>query len=392
MLKNSCFICFLFASSLFITQCKARSTKGGEVGAIQFDQYKASAATVGTEKKLTSPSEALTASTDNFIPIPLADPKISIDPVVISSDRAVKISKADDALSRLTKSQFINQTQTQTETSQSTQVAVSTSTMTLSSVQTMTSLQTNTNTQQATQTNTNTQQAMIRGNDGSGAFDLFYQKILNNNGIYIIASASVADDALIRAKYVVDAMLTYLPDVRQAMQTAQYRINVIGRNQILTDLPDFSYLLGHSSTETGSVGIQYSTLRGLGGRTALAIGEENLLCDTVQMFPYEDVAVHEFAHSIKIYMSSQSSGRIDTAYNSAKNNQLYTPTIYMMANSQEYWAEATQSWFGVTLRIDVNDHFNTRARLSAHDPGITSILNDVFKDVVILPYSATCRY
>ncbi|MCX6130848.1 MAG: hypothetical protein NTX25_17550 [Proteobacteria bacterium] len=70
----------------------------------------------------------------------------------------------------------------------------------------------------------------------------------------------------------------------------------------------------------------------------------------------------------------------EAAYANALAKNLYNAEIYMMRNSQEYWAEATQSWYGKTMRVDVNDGYNTAAKLKEHDPDLAKVLSKVYCD------------
>ena len=80
-------------------------------------------------------------------------------------------------------------------------------------------------------------------------------------------------------------------------------------------------------------------------------GEENVLMEDDRHYWQESILVHEFAHSIMcIGMDQEQRCSIEAAYGEAKAAGLYQSHIYMMANADEYWAEATQSWFDATVR------------------------------------------
>ena len=65
----------------------------------------------------------------------------------------------------------------------------------------------------------------------------------------------------------------------------------------------------------------------------------------------ENILIHEFAHSVMcIGMDSEQRQNICSAYQDAVQTKLYQGHIYMMQNADEYWAEATQSWFDATVR------------------------------------------
>ena len=68
-------------------------------------------------------------------------------------------------------------------------------------------------------------------------------------------------------------------------------------------------------------------------------------------YSQENILIHEFAHSVMcIGMDDEQRQSICGAYEEAVQSRLYQPHIYMMANADEYWAEATQSWFDATVR------------------------------------------
>lgn len=68
-------------------------------------------------------------------------------------------------------------------------------------------------------------------------------------------------------------------------------------------------------------------------------------------YSQEDILIHEVAHSVmSIGMDEEQRHSICTAFEEARHSGLYHRHIYMMENADEYWAEATQSWFDATVR------------------------------------------
>ena len=85
--------------------------------------------------------------------------------------------------------------------------------------------------------------------------------------------------------------------------------------------------------------------------TAHFAGEENVLMEDDKHYWQENILIHEFAHSIMcIGMDQEQRQSIEAAREEAKAAKLYQSHIYMMANADEYWAEAAQSWFDATVR------------------------------------------
>jgi hypothetical protein len=191
-----------------------------------------------------------------------------------------------------------------------------------------------------------------------------------------------------RARYVVEQMLSNASQVRDSMGAIGFKVEVIGRDQVLSDLPDYAALKGKKTRD----GRYFDTgTRGVGDKVKCSVGEENLLCFAKKPYRQEDVLVHEFSHSIHRHLSANLAGAIDAAYAQAMKEGLYPRDIYMARDAGEYWAEGTQAWFGVTLRTDVNAGVNTRLKLQEHDPRLAAILEKVYGSTAIAHYK-DCKY
>jgi len=214
------------------------------------------------------------------------------------------------------------------------------------------------------------------------------EKSIQDNGIEFRAAITVSDDAIERAQYIVNQMLSNASATRDEMKAIGFKVEIIGKDQVLTDLPDYSNLKGKTTLD----GRDYDKgTRGVGSKRMCSIGEENLLCLSGQRYREEDILVHEFSHSIMAHMDASTRAMIDIAYKNAAEKKLYPDGIYMMRNSREYWAEGTQAWFDVTLRHDVNGGYNTQEKLREHDPQLASILEQVYGSTRISHYRS-CAY
>jgi hypothetical protein len=221
-----------------------------------------------------------------------------------------------------------------------------------------------------------------------GLFLLASGAALASAEISFIGGSGVSDEALGRARYVVEQMLSNAPEVRDSMTAVGFKVEVIGVDQVLSDLPDYAALKGRKTRD----GRDFDTgTRGVGDKLKCSVGEENLLCLPKQPYRQEDVLVHEFSHSIHRHLSANLVAAIDAAYAEAMKAGLYPKDIYMARNAGEYWAEGTQAWFGVTLRADVNAGVNTREKLKEHDPRLASLLEKVYGSASIAHYK-DCRY
>jgi hypothetical protein len=183
-------------------------------------------------------------------------------------------------------------------------------------------------------------------------------------------------------------MTSHSPEIREKMVASGFTVEIIGKDQVLSDLPDYAYLKGRKTRD----GRDFDTgTRGVGGREMCSIGEENLLCLSNQTYRKEDIFVHEFSHSMMDHMDADDVREIAAAYKNAVDKELYPKGIYMMADCGEYWAEGVQAWLGVTLRTDVNGGFNTQQKIKDHDKALAAVLEKVYGSVQ-LQHSPGCAY
>ena len=214
------------------------------------------------------------------------------------------------------------------------------------------------------------------------------QKVVKEDGIEYRAAESVSDEAFKRAQFVVQQMTSTSPKILEKMAAAGFKVEIIGPDQVLTDLPDYADLKGKKTRD----GRDFDTgTRGVGSHKMCSVGEENLLCLRHQRYWQEDVFVHEFSHSMMQYLDEDDLRVIEAAYKNAADKELYPKGIYMMATSGEYWAEGVQAWLGVTLRTDVNGGFNTQQKIRDHDEPLAAVLEKVYGSLQ-LQHSPGCAY
>ncbi len=95
----------------------------------------------------------------------------------------------------------------------------------------------------------------------------------------------------------------------------------------------------------------------------------------------EDILNHEFAHGIQNcgLNNTNFNSRLESAYSNAQSSGLWEGT-YAITNSQEYWAEMTQSYFGVNFDgIDSNHNgINGAAETEAYDPTGYTLADDIY--------------
>jgi len=67
----------------------------------------------------------------------------------------------------------------------------------------------------------------------------FYTKYMDANGVPVLASGEVADEALLRSHEIVSRMLAGRPDIIQALIDTDMYVVIIGKDQYYTDMPEY---------------------------------------------------------------------------------------------------------------------------------------------------------
>jgi hypothetical protein len=207
----------------------------------------------------------------------------------------------------------------------------------------------------------------------------FYSKQLNVDGIPVVASSNVDSRALAEAGAVINSMLSHRPDIGKRLAEAGFKFAVIGRGEKVTDLPEYRELAGRKSDD----GRPYSEMRGLGAikeRPVSSVGEENLLGLSGDMYDREKLCYHEFAHAVfNLGLAEEERKAIESLYSEAKAQGLWKGA-HAIANVEEYFAEASQSFFGINdPRINqVHNGIDKPEELKAHDPRVYEFLEKVY--------------
>lgn len=214
----------------------------------------------------------------------------------------------------------------------------------------------------------------------------FYAKYVDAHGIPVVASANVADAALVDAADLADRMLVMRPDARRRLIMKHVRIGIIGAHEQTTDLPEYRDLYAvFPQTDWNK------RTRGVGAtvaRPVSSVGEENLLQLWNDRYRGESIFIHEFAHSIAeigiIPADPDFNASLDAAYAHAMAKGLWQNS-YSAKNEKEYWAEGAECWFdanrGPTRRHHtVKNGITRRDQLKAYDPELAAVLARVFPD------------
>ncbi|MEN8234117.1 MAG: hypothetical protein ABFR89_04265 [Actinomycetota bacterium] len=217
-----------------------------------------------------------------------------------------------------------------------------------------------------------------------GSDEDFHRQTCEQSGITIVASGNVAERALVAAAGRMAGMLAEQPDVAAAVAASIDHVAVIGRDEQITDLPGFEDLYRlHPGTDWKRLGRSFP---GSDEIPVSAGAEENLLCLEGDRYEGEDMFVHDFARTIRRFGIAEVDPALDRAiedaYGRAIAADLWRNTLAEV-NSDEYWAEGSQSFFDVNAEADdekdqAHNNVNTRDELRSYDPGLYGLLVEAF--------------
>lgn len=212
----------------------------------------------------------------------------------------------------------------------------------------------------------------------------FYKKYVDADGIPVVSSAQVADEALLKAKAIIIDMISNIPAEKQKMIQNKLRVGIIGINEKPTDMPEYSDLY------TAFPGTDWNNrARAYGAtidRPLTTNCEENMLCkSTGDRYKGEEILTHEFSHAIHElgirFTTPGFDNQLQAAFNNAKTKNLWTNT-YAGSDVREYWAEGVQCWFNCNLEAipanGVHNQINTRAELQTYDPTLYALIAKYF--------------
>lgn len=207
----------------------------------------------------------------------------------------------------------------------------------------------------------------------------FYKQYVDADGIPVVASANVSPYALVEAQWIIENMLGERTDLAMALSTSDVRIPIIAIDELVTDIPEQSFLAPSNFWDKRVRGIH--TVEGL---PAASAGEEDILQLPSAPFSELDIFVHEFAHAIHIHglnlMDNSFDEQLLGFYEQAMQQGLWEGT-YSATNHREYFAVGVNAWFRRTLANDPQpDTINSREKLIAYDSGLAALLEQVLGD------------
>ena len=167
----------------------------------------------------------------------------------------------------------------------------------------------------------------------------FSKRCLAACGVPVLAHQCVADAALLEAAARIDAALTHLPLVAARLRSLGCALQVIGKEQECTDLPQYEHL----RADADAAAAFNRRGRGYGG-LAPSCGEENLLalpCD--RYADHRDICSHELAHAILDWgFPAQQSDELKSACEATRASSVAAGRwrgAYASTNADEFFAE-----------------------------------------------------
>ncbi|WP_324827217.1 glycoside hydrolase [Qipengyuania zhejiangensis] len=193
--------------------------------------------------------------------------------------------------------------------------------------------------------------------------DPFYAKSVSANGIPILSSAQVADEALLAARDMVRGIFAHRPELAKWLAVNDYRVAIIGVDEALLDLPENANWTKPAfddprltrcerklyDTRIGRLSDREywdNRARAIGGERTVG-SQEDVLGLPVSRYYGETIFVHEMGHNVLFAIQAVDPAlyaKVEAAYANALATDLWL-NEYTTTTMQEYWAEGTQFWF-----------------------------------------------
>ncbi|MEX3937732.1 hypothetical protein AB4Y32_39510 [Paraburkholderia phymatum] len=178
----------------------------------------------------------------------------------------------------------------------------------------------------------------------------YYKKYVDASGIPVVAAAEVDSFALLKAKRIIEVMVSKHDPIRRLLANNVKGFLIIPKNREMTTLPayvDMDRRFPLPCDEKWDKRAQ-----GCGWISCLpyvSCSEANLLKvgRPLDRYPRESICIHEFAHAVMdagiLVHDPGFDDRLNALYKDAKEK--YLGNSYAGQNPGEYWAVGVQAWF-----------------------------------------------
>lgn len=212
------------------------------------------------------------------------------------------------------------------------------------------------------------------------------------HGVTVVAPPGAHADAIDRCAEFINQELGRNEYAQRKMAKARATIVIIPARTRMTDLPEFASLRGDDTFD----GRDWSTVRGSGGLEApdgsfaIGVAEENLraVAGVVSSYPTGySIGMHELAHAVESKgLTRAQKSRLENLYRQHRRadpgdaRDSFTDR-YAASNVHEYFAQATNAFFGKNEGRDKDGraNHNGRAWLSEHDPNMYAFLVELYE-------------
>ena len=208
--------------------------------------------------------------------------------------------------------------------------------------------------------------------------DPFYQQWINVKGFPVLASEEVSPYAVKETAYLIDKMIGHRLDMLRVFAQNKERFSIVGYDQGITQIPEYSYLQPDFYVDIRSRGFGAADLN-----LTTSTSEENLLEYPEDPYDGLNVFLHELAHTVhERGMNKMDPGfddRLKMIYEAALTKGLWENT-YAAVNHKEYWAEGSEAWFNPKTTSSFDRFGDTREDLKAYDPELAALITEVYGD------------
>ena len=200
--------------------------------------------------------------------------------------------------------------------------------------------------------------------------DMFYQQWIDVDRFPILASKKVSPYAVKEVAWLIQNITRHHPAALQAMVESKVRFSIIAHNERTTEIPEHTI---HPEPHF------FYDMRIRGGYCprclTVSAPEETVLDES-----WYSITIHEFAHAFHEAglntIDPTFENRLNRVYDEAMRRGLWRNT-YAGTNPSEYWAQGVGTWFNTNPGFQ---SVTTRADLKNYDPGLASLLTDIFGD------------
>ena len=209
----------------------------------------------------------------------------------------------------------------------------------------------------------------------------FFDKKAEYQGITIRANSAVSDAAIVEGYRRIGMVLMKMPNAAVNLAKAGAGLDIIGKDQVTSDLPEFRHLKGkpYQGKPTEKITTIDERTRGMGG-LRFSCGEENLLKMEKDRYFGRDICVHEFAHTLQNYgLSNDVQQRIREQYKATMAKGRWKGA-YSSSDEGEYFAELTMWYFGTHGDTPKNSDVPGPGPVAfkKYDPESFALLDDLY--------------